>query len=200
MATAEQWEERHGQPGFWAGTQPAPFLTESLPFLPRGRALDLAMGEGRNAVWLASKGWQVVGIDRSAAALTKAESFAREHGVSAQRGSLEGVPGQAALVLVETDLERASLPPEAFDVVLCFNYLQRSLFVAMERSLRSGGVLVYQTYTIAQLDYPEGPRKREYLLELNELLTAFPGLETLYYSESNSGKGIAQLLARRPAS
>lgn len=213
MTTAEQWEERYQRPGYWAGMEPAAFLAEALPFAPRpprrvgaetrhgggGRALDLAMGEGRNAIFLAAQGWRVVGIDRSAAALAKAEALARERGVVTFRGQLErDAPGEAGLVLIEADLEGYRLPVVAFDLVICFNYLQRSLFSSIERALHPGGILVYQSYTVDQLDYPEGPRAPEYLLRRDELRGAFPGLETLFYAESNTGKGIATLLARKP--
>lgn len=200
MSTPEQWEERFARPGYWVGAEPAPFLVEALPFLPRGRAIDVASGEGRNAVLLAVRGWQVTAIDRASAGHAKTEALAAERGVATSRRSFaEWQQARNGLVLVEADLERVALPAAAFDAVVCINFLERSLFPAMERALRPGGVLVYQTYTVHQLDYPEGPRDLQYLLQPDELRNAFPALETLYYSESNSGKGIACLLARRPA-
>lgn len=199
MTTPEQWEERYSRPEFWAGREASPFLVEVRPLLPRGLALDVAMGEGRNAIWLASNGWPTVGIDRSHAALVKAEGLAKETGLRPSLGKLTKIPDAPGLLLVEADLEKIELPESAYDVVVCINYLQRRLFAQLQNALRPGGVLVYQTYTVEQLDYPEGPRDRKYLLAPGELLHAFPHLETLYYSESNSGKGIAQLLARSPA-
>jgi len=198
MTIAEQWDERYSRPEFWAGREAAPFLVEVSPLLPRGLALDVAMGEGRNTIWLASNGWGAVGIDRSRAALAKAESLAVERGVRVSFGTSKDAV-QSGVLLVEADLEQIPLPDSAYDVVVCFNYLQRTLFPQLESALRPGGALVYQTYTAAQLDYPEGPRDPRFLLQPGELLAAFPRLDTLYYSESNSGKGIAQLLARRPA-
>lgn len=200
MTTLEQWEQRYRQPGYWAGKEPSAFLVELLPLLPRGRALDLAAGEGRNAVFLASRGWRVVGMDRSPTALDKAEALARERGVAVERGALDApAPRAPGLLLVAADLEGVRLPEAAFDVLLCFHYLQRSLFGAMARALRPAGVLVCQTYTLAQLEFSGGPRDPAFLLRPGELREAFPDLEVWFASESNAGKGIASLVARRPA-
>ena len=108
-------------------------------------------------------------------------------------------PGKLpGLLLIEADLERSPLPELQFELILCFNYLQRSLFVPMERALRPGGMLVYETYTVEQLAFPEGPHTPDYLLRPYELRDAFGSLETLFYRELRTGKGIASLLARKP--
>jgi len=197
---AQEWDHRYRQPGYWAGTEPAEFLRDVLPLLPHGTTLDLACGEGRNAVFLAARGWCVLAVDRSRPALEKAEVLAREAGVPA----LWGAPGRLAarsahpLTLLETDLESSALPARQFDVVLCFNYLQRSLLSALPRLLRPHGLLVYETYTLAQLQFAKGPRNPEFLLRPDELRVAFPTLEILFYREIVAGKGIASLLARKP--
>jgi hypothetical protein len=59
-------------------------------------------------------------------------------------------------------------------------------------------VLVYETYTVAQLEYPEGPRSPDHLLRPRELPESFNALEIVFYAEHNAGKGIASLLARKP--
>jgi hypothetical protein len=58
-------------------------------------------------------------------------------------------------------------------------------------------VLLFETYTVAQLDFDGGPRNAKYLLEHGELRTAFPGLRSLFYRELRAGKGIASLIARK---
>jgi len=209
MATAEEWERRYREIEYWAGTEPVAFLRQVLPLLTdlcrptRGAlrmraALDVAGGEGRNAVFLAENGWDVRAVDRSRTALDKAEALARARGVPVFRGEGKASGPHGHLRLLVADLEKDSLPTGRFDLVLCFYYLQRSLFPAMERALGPAGVLVYETYTVDQLDYREGPRNQEFLLERGELRQAFPSLDTLFCAESNSGKGIASLLARRP--
>jgi SAM-dependent methyltransferase len=192
LRTAEQWDERYGSSEFWAGTEPALFLGQVLPLLPRGRALDLAMGEGRNAVFLARHGWHVTGVDWSGAALEKAAALAENYGVRS-----DGSPSPGSLMTVQANLENYALPVGEFDVLLCFNYLQRSLLPAMPRALRPGGILVYETYTIDQLEYPEGPRSPDHLLRAGELRAAFASMDIVFYAEHNAGKGVASLLARR---
>ena len=197
---AEKWEERYRRPEYWAGKEPAEFLREVLPWLAsRGTALDVAMGEGRNSVFLAQQGWRVAGVDAAPAALAKAESLAREHGVWASRWAtgMPVLPAQPGLLLHQGDLETDVLPAGPFGVVTCFNYLQRSLFLSLEERVASGGYLVYETYTLEQLRFAGGPRNPEFLLRPGELRQAFPALEVIFYREHNAGKGIASLLAHK---
>ncbi len=198
---AQAWDERYEAQGYPAGTEPAPFLVEALPLLPRGRALDLAAGAGRNAVFLATHGWQVIAVDASRVALEKAQALAHERAISAvwARSVTDAEASRKApLVLVQQDLEGARLPVAKCELVICFNYLQRSLFPAIERAVAAAGVLVYETYTVNQLAHAQGPRNPKHLLQRNELRSAFPNLTTVFYREFSSGKGIASLLAGRP--
>jgi len=96
--------------------QPAQFLVENIDLLPRGRALDVAIGTGRNAIYLAKVGFDVEGIDTSREAVEEALAHAHAEGVSIQ-------------TRVE-DLEKIPyIDEEAYDLVICFNYLQRSLLL-----------------------------------------------------------------------
>ena len=200
IAPAPRWDERYRAQAYPAGTEPAALLEQLLPMLPRGRALDLATGAGRNAVFLAANGYCVIGVDSSQVALERAEALARERGVAVHSlGSLgrDFSPKQPGLWLFEADLERLSLPGGQFKLIVCFNYLQRSLLPAIERTLRAGGLLIYETYTLDQLAFPHGPRNPDYLLRPGELREAFPALETLFYREFCTGKGMASLVARK---
>ncbi len=67
----------------------------------------------------------------------------------------------------------------------------------MTRALRTNGVLLMETFTRAQLEFPGGPRNPAYLLETGELRDAFPGLSVLFYRELRAGQGIASLVARK---
>lgn len=179
---AQDWDERYRQPGYFCGTEPVDFLREHWEELPRGEALDLAMGEGRNAVFLAAHGFRVTGIERSRPAIEKVRALAWERGVW--------------LKVIEADLEHYALEAERFDVVMCFYYLQRALFPQIKRALRLGGALVYETYTIEQLEFCRGPRDPAYLLQPNELYRAFRDLRLAYYRERVvGGKAVASLLA-----
>lgn len=177
----------HGPPArLW---RPAPFLAHVLPRLPRGRAIDLAAGSGREAVFLALHGFQVEAWDHAPEALARAADLARRNGV--------------ALTTVVADLERGAppLPERACQLVTCFRFLHRPLFPAIARALAPGGALVYETYRVGQERFGH-PRRRAFLLEPNELSSAFPGLSVERYEESDPAQGpvTARLLARKPPS
>lgn len=200
---AGQWDAKCREEPEPAAARPAPIVTELLPLLPRGAALDLACGAGRHATLLVQHGCQVTGVDASSAALDIAEERARAAGIGVQRKTDLHRAGSAVrnrLALVQADLESTRLPEGAFDVILCVHYLQRSLFPQIERALRRGGMLVFETFTKAHLEFGNGPRNPEFLLDSHELRDAFPGLRTLFYRELRAGKGIASLLAQRHAS
>jgi tellurite methyltransferase len=176
------WEARYRQPGYWCGEEPVAFLREHLDELPRGAALDLAMGEGRNAIFLAHHGYRVTGIEKSPTAVAKARARAEAEGVR--------------LNLIEADLESYPLPRAQFDVVLCFYYLQRDLCAPMEAALRPGGALVMETYTVEQLQFERGPRSRVHLLEPNELYRFYRHLRISCYREViRDDRALASLLA-----
>jgi SAM-dependent methyltransferase len=77
--SAADWNSRYAGTDLVWGAQPNIWVEQEVTGLPAGRALDLACGEGRNSIWLAVHGWQVTGVDFSAAALSRAETLSREH-------------------------------------------------------------------------------------------------------------------------
>ena len=194
MVTGDSAEEDRGQwdalynnaQGYVFGKEPAAFLKDHLDLLPKGRALDIAMGEGRNAVFLAKKGFQVEGVDLSEVAIRKAKRLARENQVSIQT--------------INADLTTYQIKADAYDVVVNINYLQRSLIPQIKRGLKKGGVVVYENYTVAQLKNASGKRlRRDYLLGEGELKELFKDLEILVFRETNDGKdAVASLVARKP--
>ncbi|HZV00864.1 MAG TPA: class I SAM-dependent methyltransferase [Planctomycetota bacterium] len=186
-----RWDKRYHEERHLASLAPLPFLVTNADLVPRaGRALDVACGAGRNAIFLAGLGLRVTGIDISPEGLELARSSAKERGVE--------------LELVAADLLRFPIPRGAFAVVLVSHFLERALFPALEAALEPGGVLVYETFTRDQLAFPEAhPRREEFLLAPNELLRAFPTLRVLRYAETTQrltdGRrcSLAQLVARR---
>lgn len=157
------------------GFGPAAFLVEALPLLPRGRALDLASGCGRNALYLASQGFHVHAVDRDAQALSTLAAEARRHAlahVTTQRVDLELDPQRPP-----------ALGREAFDVIIVFFYLYRPIVPLLLRALKPGGVLVYETFLIDNHLWRNHPRRREFCLEHNELLALTEGLRVLHYDE-----------------
>jgi len=202
MATsATNWDLRHSGAAGKAPQEPAGIVLELLPLLPRGRALDIACGTGRHSLLLAGRGQDVTAMDASAVGLARLDARAREVAIEISRGpcAVEALPQpRGSIRIVEADLEKTKLPESAFDLVLCIHYLQRSLFPQMERALRPGGMLLFETFTRAHLEFGNGPKKPEYLLDSHELSAAFPALRTIFYRELRAGKGIASLLAQKP--
>ena len=169
--------------------EPSQLLVKYLPLLPRGKALDVAMGKGRNALLLASHGFEVAGLERDEEAIHACLTEAKRLGVhvDARQADLE-------------DLDSCRIEKSAYDVVVCFYYLQRSLIPHIKEALKPGGVLLYETFLIDQHIRTGHPQRREYCLEHNELLRLFSGLRVLYYHEGQDDKGTykASLVAQRP--
>jgi len=154
---------------------PASFLVEQEHFLPKGKILDVATGHGRNALYLAAKGYSVVGIDRNQEALTSIDNTAKKlH-----------LPNLTVRCL---DLE-ASIPNaphlgcEEYDAILVFFYLHRPLFPSIIQALKPGGVLFYETFLIDNHLIRLHPRRREFCLQPNELFQLSHGLRIMYYAE-----------------
>ncbi len=167
--------------------EPAQLLVENIELLPKGRALDVAMGGGRNAIYLAKMGFDVEGVDISAEAVRSALESARRVGVTirAQIADLEG---------------DYCIKKDAYDVIVCFNYLQRSLIPQIKDGLRKGGMVVYETFIIDQAQFGK-PRNPDYLLKYNELLDMFRDFRCLRYREGvmPGPKAIASIVAQRVA-
>ena len=183
------WDERYRREEAVPERGPAAFLVEYRRLLPPGgAALDVAMGTGRNALYLASLGYEVAGIDVS--------------GVAVARCREEAVRLGLLVEAVQADLESYELPQAAYDVVIDFYYLQRDLAPQLEAALRPGGVLVFESFTREQRRFAWGPQQEAFLLRPGELRSLFPGLETLEYREglveSERGtKAVAGLVAKK---
>jgi SAM-dependent methyltransferase len=195
-----EWDTKHNLAANEASEATAGILTELWPLLPAGAALDLACGRGRNALFLAERGRQVTAVDWSGAALDILEERAKALKIPARRIAGFGEAKQvmrAGIDLLQADLEGVALPVNRYSVILCIRYLQRSLFPQVCRALRPGGMLLFETYTKAQLDFSGGPRDPAHLLNPGELRRAFPELETVFYRELRAEQGIASLAARK---
>jgi dihydroneopterin aldolase len=176
--------------------RPSRFLVEQLPRLPKGTALDVATGRGRNALYLAAQGYAVEALDRDDQALAEVAAAARQRNLTnlfVRHLDLEADPDQPA-----------SFPKERYEVVLGFFYLHRPLFPALLQALKPGGVLVYETFLIENHLRRQHPRRREFCLSHNELLRLTTGLRVLHYDEGEheSAHGdepafTARLLAQR---
>ena len=201
MTTSQsEWDAKHSLAAHEAAESPAGILTELWPLLPAGAALDLACGRGRNAIFLAEHGRHVTAVDWSGAALDILEERAKALKIPVRRISRIDEAKQvtrAGIDLLETDLETVVLPANRYSLILCVRYLQRSLFPQICRALKPGGMLLFETYTKAQLDFSGGPRYPAHLLNTGELRRAFPELEVVFYRELRAEQGIASLAARK---
>jgi len=164
---------------------PAEFLEENMHLLPKGRTLDVAMGAGQNAVYLAKNGFEVEGVDISPEAVNRALELARTAGVSikADIADLEG---------------SYSIEKGAYDLIICFNYLQRSLIPQIKEGLRKGGMVVYETFIVDQAQWGR-PKTVDYLLNHNELLDMFGDFRCLRYREgvAEGPKAVASIVSEK---
>jgi tellurite methyltransferase len=191
MTAGARWNERYADGFEPFPDAPAPWLVEHQDLLSgAGRALDVACGDGRNARYLAQRGYAVDAVDASSVAVEALRAAAVERG-------LEVRP-----LLV--DLEREPLPDGPYDVIVTMNFLQRDLFGPLQDALAPGGLLFYETLGqahVAQLGRTFNPA---YLVEDGELLRAFDRLEVIDHFEgvaerSGGERGVGSLVARRPA-
>ena len=160
----EKWDHKYETPEYITGKEPVEWLKGHSGLLRgKGSALDIASGEGRNAVFAAEKGYQTLAVDISATGIEKARDLADEKGVT-----------------IETcvvDLDSWEIKQNAFDLILCFNFLDRQIFPVIKNALKPGGLIFYETFTVDYLKYSSF--KREWVLENNELLDAFSDLRIL---------------------
>jgi len=163
----KRWEGRYAAAEYVFGTEPNYFLKKCKPLLPKsGRVLAVADGEGRNGVWLAEQGLDVVSIDFSPAAQAKARALAEKRGVS--------------LTIEQADVHNWAYPEAAFDVVVeIFTQFSAPAerpkkWAGMRRALKSGGLLIVEGYTPKQIEYGTGgPRQAEHLYTRAMLEEAF---------------------------
>jgi tellurite methyltransferase len=198
-ANAAEWDERHREAAQNVPAEPASIVSEWLPLLLDGPALDLACGTGRHTLLLAERRHWVTAVDWSGTALDILENRAWKAKLHVSRNDAADLAESEnrGIRLIHANLEEIKLPESAFSLILCLQYLQRSLFSEMAHALRPGGMLLFETFTQAQLSHSGGPRNPAYLLEPGELRTAFPELDVLFYRELNAGQGIASLVAQK---
>ena len=157
---------------------PAPLLVQVADLLTPGRALDLACGPGRNAVYLSRLGWRVTAVDSSVVAIAHLRRQAPE--VDARLADLERS---------EFDIAAA-----AYDLICDFYYLQRDLFAPIREGVRPGGIFTGAVHVL------EAGRNAAYSMRPGELREEFAGWKILYYSEGwepGRSRRSASIIARR---
>jgi len=163
------WNRKHGEAGRLFGAEPNRFLVAEVEGLNPGRALDLACGAGRNAVWLAEQGWTVTGVDFSDVGLASAAELAADRGVEVD--------------WIDADLRTWEPPAGAFDLVAVL-YLQipaeerRVVLARAAAALAPGGTLLVVGHDLQNLNGGYGgPKSPEVLLTPDEVAAELPGLE-----------------------
>lgn len=194
----EDWDRRYEERELVWGAEPNRFLVAETETLPPGLALDLACGEGRNALWLAERGWRVTAVDYSGVALEKARRIAARRGVEAE--------------WVAADLLEYRPEPGAYDLVIVF-YLQipagerRRVLAHAAGAVAPGGTFLLVGHDSRNLTAGwGGPSDASVLYTPEQIAAELPGLEIekaeLAYrrpEEADRDAIDALVRARRPA-
>jgi 2-polyprenyl-3-methyl-5-hydroxy-6-metoxy-1,4-benzoquinol methylase len=188
-ADQKRWDKRFGRKEFAFGKEPNPFLKKHIRLLPRGKALDMAAGEGRNAVFLAQNGFEVDALDISEKGLKKAQKLAQGRGVK--------------INTFLVDLDQYQIEKERYDLIANFYFLKRRLIPRIRKGLKKGGKVIFETYLLEHRKLGTGgPKQAKYFLKSNELLRLFKNFRILFYREGifregGRKKAVASLIAEK---
>jgi len=185
------WDERFRRGDYPRDPDPSPLLVEYVEEFPGGRALDVATGTGRNAVFLATEGYEVTAIDRSREGLAITRENARREGVADRLHPLQ------------VDVPTFGFPEERYAVVTISFYRAVDRFPDIKEALVPGGYLFVQHHLRSTEPTPSGPGSDRYRFAANELLHACLDLTVLYYDEATEERpddrrrASARILARK---
>jgi tellurite methyltransferase len=189
MSTKPSWDECYRR-GEHLNDAPAPLIAKAIERFQPGRALDLACGAGRHALFLAERGWRVTAVDASRVAIETVQKQALERSLDVD-----------ALV---ADLEKYEfeIQPQSFDLVCDCYYLQRDLFPAIRAGVRPGGVAIAIIHIVDDSSNVK-PMNPDFLLRPGELRRFFAGWEMLHEFEGKPAdapyqRAVAEIVARRP--
>ena len=186
----KRWNERFKRKKFAFGKKANSFLRRHISLLPKGKALDLAAGEGRNAVFLAQHGFKVDAVDISETGLRKTQALAGKKEVKVHT--------------ILADLDTYPIKRGEYDLITNLYFLNRNIIPKMRRGLKKGGMMVFETYLLDHRRlHAGGPKNPKYFLKPNEPLHLFRGFRILFYregifEESGKRKAIASLIAQKP--
>ena len=165
----EKWDQRYREQVFDPHIEPNPFLKAQVDSATRGRALCLAAGNGRNAVFLAERGFEVDAVDISGEGLHLCTRLAQARGVS--------------ITSIRADLTDYEPGDRIYDLITKFYFYQPRLFEPICRSLRPRGHFMFQTFSRDQLAFSGGPRNPEHLAKPEEILPRISGLRLRFYED-----------------
>ena len=190
MADAKSyWEKYYAEKKFVDGKAPTQFLVDMVPRLQKGKVLDVAMGEGSNACYLAQKGFEVKGFDISKTAVERAKSLSKEMNLT--------IDAQSA------DLDLYIMGLMEYDTIIMtyFRPGVKRYYSNIISALKQGGTLLVHSHTTQQMGEAIGRDEdfRNFYYSSNELLQNLAGMRILFYQEGLvDGKHIVQCLAQKP--
>jgi len=154
----EKWDSKYLQN--IGNLTPSKLLEEFIDQAPQGKALDIACGNGRNSIFLNKRGFTVDAVDISTVATQKLNE-------------------QNLGINVECmDIDNWAIPENSYEVIINIRFLERRLFPMIEKGLKPGGLLLFESFT--------GGKNEKFSLKPNELLHVFPTLHILYYKEQDT--------------
>jgi SAM-dependent methyltransferase len=189
ISDQDRWDNRFRGREFALGKKANPFLRRHIHLLPKGKALDIATGEGRNAVFLAQQGFDVDAADISERGLRKARRLARGMNVK--------------INTILADLDSYQIEEEHYDLIANFYFLKRRLIPKIKRGLKKGARVIFESYVLEHRGLGTGgPKQSKYFLKPNELISLFKGFRILFYregifKEGGKRKAIASLIAEK---
>ncbi|WP_340101100.1 class I SAM-dependent methyltransferase [Salinibaculum salinum] len=163
------WDERFRDEEYPQNPNPSPVLERYLSEIPDGRALDVATGTGRNAVFLAADGYEVDAVDQSREGLRITQENAASRGV------------ESRLNLVQADIPTYRFPTDAYDLITVSFYRVIDRFPDLKEALKEGGYLFVEHHLRSDEATPSGPSDDRYRFGANELLQACLDMTVLYY-------------------
>ncbi|WP_457624571.1 class I SAM-dependent methyltransferase [Persephonella sp.] len=165
----EKWNKKYSSEEFpWTG--PSQIVQDFYSLAEGGRALDVACGTGRNAIFLAEKGFEVDAVDISDVAINELKK--RHPEINA----------------FQADLDFYNIPENRYSLIVNINYLNRRLIPQIKEGLKEGGVVIFETFTLAEGGDYFQPENKDYMLRKNELLHLFMDFYVVFYQERDKIK------------
>ncbi|QTA80441.1 SAM-dependent methyltransferase [Desulfonema limicola] len=159
-----KWNKRYNDSSY--NELPSEIVRKYSSLAPNKKALDIASGTGRNALFLAESGFDVDAVDISDVALQKINKAFHPK-----------------INCIAADLDTYEIPENNYDLIININYLNRRLFPYIRQALTPGGVLIFETYVEGEVKDELQVSCKDYLLKSNELLYSFLWLKIIYYKE-----------------
>ena len=160
----QKWNKRYQEKQFPG--EPSGIVTRFAHLAHKGKALDIACGAGRNALFLQQQGFDVDAVDISDVAMQQLRERSPD------------------IHCILTDLDTYVIPPAQYDLIININFLQRRLFPYIVEGLRPEGILIFETFINSEYEKDfNGSVNPDFLLRENELLHAFLSLKIIYYEE-----------------